>query len=163
MTSEQDVDEREAPESEPLLDVWLLRYPLRLGGRASEHYESVFREFALLSTADPGESVPGRMIALLDELGSRYARNNAHEQERDAALARGEEVLDVHLRVPASVAPVGLRVAEMLDETDEFCRQGVLLTLEPADDVVAFRRWYLGELVRQVAGEAPQPWPGEPT
>ena len=97
MTSDQGVDHTGTRDSdpEPLLDVWLLRYPLRLGVRASEHYESVFREFALLATAEPGPSVPGRMIALIEELGRRYARNNAHEQERDAALARGEEVLDI--------------------------------------------------------------------
>ena len=163
MTADQDVGQHQAQESEPLLDVWLMAYPLRLGGRASEHYESVFREFALLSTAEPGPSVPGRMMQLVEELGNRFARNNVHEHERDAALARGEEVLDIRLRVPASVAPLSSRVAEMLDETDEFCRQGVLLTLAPTEDVAAFRRWYLDELVRQVAGEPPKPWPGEPT
>jgi hypothetical protein len=163
MTSEQDVAQGDAQESERLLEVWLLRYPLRLGVRASEHYESVFREFALLATAEPGPSVPGRMIALIEELGRRYARDNAHEQARDEALARGEEVLDILLRVPPAVGAVGPRLAQMLDETDEFCRQGLLLTLEPAEDVVAFRRWYLDELVRQLEGAPPQPWPGETT
>jgi len=165
MTSDQGVDHTGTRESdsEPLLDVWLLRYPLRLGVRASEHYESVFREFALLATAEPGPSVPGRMIALIEELGRRYARNNAHEQERDAALARGEEVLDIRMQVPASVGPVSRRLAGMLDETDDFCRQGVLLTLEPAEDVVAFRRWYVDQLERQLDGAPPQPWPGETT
>ena len=159
----QDVDQRAEPGSEPLLDVWLLRYPLRLGVRASEHYESVFREFALLASAEPGPSVPARMLGLIEELGRRYARNNAHEQERDAALARGESVLDIRMQVPESVGSVSQRLAEMLDETDDFCRQGVLLTLEPAADVVAFRRWYLDELARQVDGEEARPWPGETT
>ena len=165
MTSDQGVDHTGTrdSDSEPLLDVWLLRYPLRLGVRASEHYESVFREFALLATAEPGPSVPGRMIALIEELGRRYARNNAHEQERDAALARGEEVLDIRMQVPASVGPASRRLAGMLDETDDYCRQGVLLTLAPAEDVVAFRRWYIDQLERQVEGAPPQPWPGETT
>jgi hypothetical protein len=51
----------------------------------------------------------------------------------------------------------------MLDETDEFCREGALLTLAPPEDVVAFRRWYLAELVEQVAGRPAQPWPGDLT
>jgi hypothetical protein len=59
------------------------------------------------------------------------------------------------------VVEVAQRVEQLLDEADAFCRDGTLLTLEPSPDVVAFRRWYIGELARQVAGEAPEPWPGE--
>ena len=149
------------PGGEPLQEVWLRRYPLRLGLRASEHYESVFREFALLSAAEPGPSVPSRMVALIDELGKRYARNNAHEQQRDEALSRGEETLDIVLHVPASAGTIGRSIESMLDETDEYCRQGKLLTLGPPADVVAFRRWYIGELARQLEGAEAQPWSGE--
>jgi hypothetical protein len=170
MTSDPAVDGRTPdsepasdPAAEPLQDVWLMGYPLRLGVRASEHYESVFREFALLASSEPGPSVPGRMMALVEEMERRYARNNAHEQQRDAALARGEEVLDIRLQVPASAGQIGRRLERMLDETDDFCRDGLLLTLAPADDVVAFRRWYLDELVRQLDGVPPTPWPGEAT
>lgn len=167
MTSEsrtQPLSAEDQPgEPELLHQVWLRRYPLLLGRRASEHYESVFREFALLATVEPGPSVPRRMLALIDELGRRYARNNAHEQQRDAALARGERSLDIELQVPVSAGEVGRRLEGMLDETDEFCRQGKLLTLAPANDVVAFRRWYIDELARQLDGAEPQPWPGELT
>ena len=48
----------------------------------------------------------------------------------------------------------------MLDETDEFCRDGTLLTLQADDDVVAFRRWYLREVVDQIAGRPARPWQG---
>ena len=63
MTSESRPTLGDAGTDEPLRDVWLLRYPLRLGLRSSEHYESVFREFALLAAAEPGPSVPVRMLA----------------------------------------------------------------------------------------------------
>lgn len=55
------------------------------------------------------------------------------------------------LRYPLEI---GLRASD-------FCREGTVLTLTPHDDVVAFRRWYLDELIRQVDGGAPTPWPGE--
>jgi hypothetical protein len=144
-----------------LHEVWLRRYPLRLGVRASEHYESVYRELALLASSDQGPPVPGTLLELLEEMDRRSARNNASEQVRDEALARGEDSLDIALHVPADVVEVSQRVEQLLDEADAFCRDGTLLTLEPSRDVVAFRRWYIGELVRQVAGEAPRPWPGE--
>lgn len=146
-----------------LCDVALTRYPLLLGARASEHYEAVFREFALLAAsehAEPG-SVPHRMLALVEALARRYARNSDHEQQREAAMARGESSIDLVLRVPASVSGFSRSLDQMLDETDDFCRDGTLLTLEAPRDVVAFRRWYLGELVAQLAGGAASPWPGD--
>ena len=119
--------------------VWLRRYPLRLGARASEHYESVYRELALLASSDEGAPVPGTLLELLEEMDRRSARNNASEQVRDEALARGEDSLDIELHVPADVVELAQRVEKLLDEADAFC----------------------GELARQVAGEAPEPWPGE--
>jgi hypothetical protein len=105
--------------------------------------------------------VPGTLLVLLEEMDRRSARNNASEQVRDEALARGEDSLDIELHVPADVVEVAQRVEQLLDEADAFCRDGTLLTLEPSEDVVAFRRWYIGELVGQLAGEPPRPWPGE--
>lgn len=150
---------------EPFVEIELLRYPLRLGARASEHYEEVFREFAILAGASPEstEDVPARMLALIDALGRRYARQQDHEIEREEALLRGELSRDMVISVPPSAAEAGIELDRMLDETDEFCREGALLTLAPPEDVVAFRRWYITELVEQVAGRPAQPWPGDLT
>jgi hypothetical protein len=63
--------------------------------------------------------------------------------------------------VPASAGSAATALGEMLDEADEFCRAGDLLTLAAPDDSVEFRRWYLGEIVGQLAGRAPTPWPGD--
>ena len=93
--------------SAELHGVWLRRYPLRLGARASEHYESVYRELALLASSDEGPPVPGTLLELLEEMDRRSARNNASEQVRDEALARGEDSLDIELHVPADVVEVG--------------------------------------------------------
>jgi hypothetical protein len=63
-----------------LVTVRLLRYPVRLGQRATEHYEEMFREFALLAADDSGpDSVPVRLLDLVDALGRRYPRQRAHE------------------------------------------------------------------------------------
>ncbi len=160
MTSESAAAPSQPTGDDGLHEVWLRRYPLRLGVRASEHYQAVLREFALIASSQPSGSVPDRMIVLIDELGRRYANNNAHEAQRDAALARGEEVLDIAVNVPVSVRDVSRTLDRMLDETDDYCREGTLLTLAPADDVVAFRRWYLGELAAQLDGSPPRPWTG---
>lgn len=170
MSSEQSVRETSGlPEpgsaEDPFVDIALRRYPLRLGIRASQHYEEVFREFALLSAHEPqdADSIPVRLLALVDALGRRYARQERHEAERDAAAQRGELERDFVIQVPRSGAQASEVLDRMLDETDNFCRAGVLLTLAAPEDVVAFRRWYLHQVIDQVAGRAPTPWPGDLT
>jgi hypothetical protein len=103
------------------------------------------------------------MLALIDALGRRYARQQDHEIEREEALARGETARDMVIKVPPSAADASRELDRMLDETDAFCRDGTLLTLAPPDDVVAFRRWYLSELIEQLEGRPATPWPGELT
>jgi len=52
------------------------------------------------------------------------------------------------------------RLREVLDEADAFCREQRLLTPPPTPQLLAMRNWYLGEFVRQGAGEEPLPWTG---
>lgn len=166
MSPEVQVDAFEGPvpggPDDPLVDIELRRYPLRLGVRASQHYDEVFREFALLAASQPQDqdSIPVRLLSLVDALGRRYARQERHEAERDEALRRGERDRDLVIQVPESAAEASAVLDRMLDETDEFCRDGVLLTLAAPADVVAFRRWYLNEVVAQVGGRAATPWQG---
>lgn len=152
-------------DTDRLLEVRLLRYPLRLGLRTTEHYEDVFREFALLAGSRPHDpdAVPARLLALVDALGRRYARQQDHEEEREQALRRGETCRDMVIRIQGSAVEAARALDAMLDETDVFCRDGALLTLAPPEDVVAFRRWYLRECVEQAAGRPATPWPGELT
>ncbi|MDQ1605348.1 MAG: hypothetical protein QOE01_3193 [Actinomycetota bacterium] len=144
-------------------EVVFKRFPLRLAARSTEHHQDLFREFALLAvdSADASDTVPGRLLALIEALGRRYQPQTAHEEEREQALARGEIEADLSIRVPASAGSAATALGEMLDEADEFCRAGDLLTLAAPDDSVEFRRWYLGEIVGQLAGRAPTPWPGD--
>ena len=149
--------------TETKADVRLLRFPLRLAARATEYYQGLFREFALLaaSTPEDTDAVPVRLLALIDALGRRYPAQTEHEEERRAALDRGEVAADMVISVPVSAADASRTLDRMLDEADEFCRAGELLTLAAPEDVSAFRRWYLAEIIIQLSGRAPTPWPGE--
>lgn len=146
-----------------LLEVHLLRYPLHVGARATEHYDEVFRELALHVSAHPAErdSVPARVLTMLERLGRHYQPQQEHEVEREKAIARGETSRDMVVHLPAGAGEVGQEIDVLLDETDDYCHHGELLTLAPADDVVAFRKWYLAEVVNQAGGRPPTPWPGE--
>ena len=75
-----------------------------------------------------------------------------------AALGRGDRTIDLRYDVPPEVADGVVRLGALLDEADEFCRSGDLLTLATLPGNLAFRRWYLEEFARQVAGQLPCPW-----
>lgn len=156
MTSEPAVDDE-------LVDVHLVRYPLRLGRRATEHYEEVFRELALLADTQPPvpDSMPSRLLALVGDLGRRYPRQQVHEGERDAALRAGETSRDMVIQVGASMVEGTKILDSLLDETDDLCRSGGLLTLGPPEGVLDFRRWYLAQCMTQLQGGVAVPWPGD--
>jgi anti-anti-sigma factor len=49
----------------------------------------------------------------------------------------------------------------MLDEVDDYCRDGDLVSLVTPPEAVAYRRWFLDEFIRQLRDDAdPRPWPG---
>jgi hypothetical protein len=149
---------------EELVTVRLIGLPLRLWARASEHHEDLMREFALitLSTSGARWTLPSRLLQLIADVRARYGAGSPDDAAtRDAALAAGQETLDLTYRVPAAVREACLSLGSLLDEADEYCRaDAYLLTLTTPPATAAFRRWFLGEFVRQIDGEPPYPWSG---
>jgi hypothetical protein len=147
-----------------LVEVRLLRFPLPLWARAREHHDELMREFALLALSPEPvrRDVPARLQTLIDSLGRRYgAAVEAGNAERDRAWSRGDPTCDLVYRVPRSVRDACLQLSALLDEADRFCRAGhELLTLAAPPAILAFRRWYLDEFVRQIDGHRPTPWAG---
>jgi hypothetical protein len=148
----------EAPD---LADVHLLGLSTAAFQHASAHHDELFREFALIRSGEPSESpnVPARLLALLDELDQRFGSFSVGpSSEIEAAVARGDETVDVTYRVPPETREAAIRLSELLTRADEFCRQGELLTVAPPPDAVAFRNWFLREFAVQIAGAPPTPW-----
>lgn len=152
-------------DEERWVTVRLLNLPLDLHVRSAEHSADLQREFVLIhermqATGEP-PSVPHRFVELVDTLSARYADlGREQEEELEAAVARGERSIDLTFRVPAHTADAVGTIGELLDDADEYCRQGRhLLTLATPPDLIAYRRWYLDEFARQIAGEPPRPWP----
>jgi hypothetical protein len=146
---------------EQLFEVRILHFPLAVFEQARRHMEELTREFEFIAEAAEEQGTPSRLIALVERVGARFAGlNDAAEQRVDDALARGDEYVDVVYRVPREASAACVELGAMLDEADQFCRDGDLLTLATPEDQVAFRRWFLDEFVTQLAGGAPTPWPG---
>jgi hypothetical protein len=141
--------------------VTLLDFPIELVQRAREHGEALLREFAMIvhGAVDRDTNVPNRLLELAAESDKRYSGLNPHAEDAlDAARERGDECVDLQLEVPATFRDETLDAVPVLLEVEQYCRNGDLLTLVPADDLRLFWQWYLGEFVRQIDGEAPISW-----
>jgi hypothetical protein len=147
-----------------LVDVHLLGLPTRLHARAAEHGEELQREFVLiaegLQRGDQHGDMPRRLLALVDNLQGRYSGFTVDQEDLlDHAIRSGQPTLDLTFHVPADAADAALALAAMLEEADEYCREGKhLLTLATPADLVAYRRWYLQEFVDQISGQPPKAW-----
>ena len=139
--------------------------PVSAFHRASEQYDALFREFRLIVERDPRstQALPARLLALIDELGTRFAgfSRGADAQWRQA-LERGEPTVDLEFTLPREVGPACERYDRLLDEADGYCRTAELITLPASAESVALRKWFLLEFPAQVAGRPPTPWPESP-
>jgi hypothetical protein len=145
-----------------LVDVRIVAMPLDVYREAAEHSDELMREFALIRERDTedGRAVPRRLLELVDKLTGEYSAFTV-QQEADlrAALDRGDTSLDLVYRVPATLKEACIDLDRLLDEADEFCRDGQeMLTLATPPRAVAFRKWFLDEFVRQIDGREPTRW-----
>lgn len=141
-----------------LVDVRIVALPLDAYREASEHGDELLREFALIRASDT--DVPRRLVNLVDRLGVEF-RGFTAEQDADlrAALERGDDTIDLVYRVPPQFKQAVVELGVLLDEADQFCREGnELLTLATPPRALAFRRWFLDQFARQVDGLEPTRW-----
>lgn len=155
------------PGAPELVEVRIVAMPLDAYREASEHGDELLREFALIRDSDNdagSRAIPRRLHDLVDSLTGDYgAFTGAQEHALRAALDRGDEAIDLAYRVPAQVKDACTALSDMLDEADDFCRHGTdLLTLATPPRALAFRRWFLGEFIRQVDGKEPTRWQEPP-
>ena len=153
-------------EAGDLFEARMVQMPVKIWARSQEHHDALMREFALMSVPSDEEEkhrhVPSRLAQLIDTLTADF-EGVATEQEQQlfAAAEAGQDVIEeLVYRLPAAAVPASKALGEMLDETDEYCRQGQhLLTLAADEELVRFRWWYLDQIIDQAEGKPPVPWP----
>jgi hypothetical protein len=148
---------------EALVQIHFLDFPVPVAARFDEHFEGLHREFALIAaSSEDDHHVPVRLLTVVDTVMAAYDGLNDEAGERvDQAIAAGARSIPDHVvQLPPSAAPVVQAFEQLLEEADEYCRQGRhLLTVPSPPDVVAFRRWYRDQVVTQLAGGQAVPWP----
>jgi hypothetical protein len=146
--------------TDELARIDLLRFPVQIRGRAQQNHEGLMREFALIANPHPASEhdIPVRLLRIVVDLRDRYGGfTNESSAELDAAAERGDEEMDLTLLVPAAARGAAVELTGLLEEADDYCRRGELLTLATPPELVAFRNWYLGQVVEQIDGRPPTP------
>jgi hypothetical protein len=145
-------------------EIWLRSLPVSLHAFSTEHSDELQREFKLVRAnsddASTTSTVPGRLLDLIEQLSVAYRGISEGPAQRiDEAIARGEDSIDLVYEVPAAVREATMRLAELFEEADEFCRAGDhLLTLESPPAVRAYRRWFLDQFIDQIDGKPAETW-----
>lgn len=155
-----DVPEPRVEIADPV-NVQVLGVPLDLYVGFQNHFRELRREVRLLALAHAGEYPLAKSLSDLFGALERQLRDGIGHRELESALAGGAASGDLQVRMPRAAAETLKRFRELLDVTDEFCRQERLLTLARDEEQVRFQHWFLGEFIRQAAGAVPTPWPHE--
>jgi anti-anti-sigma factor len=145
---------------EPTVRVRLLGIPLDLHRRAGEHQEALRRELAFVEHLRDERAAPARLRALTADLRQRYGGLMVSQTERlHEALEAGEATIDLEYELPPEIVQATVDLDALLDELDELCRAGDLLTVVTPPELVVYRRWLVGQIVGQVRdGRPPEPW-----
>lgn len=146
----------------PLVVVRFVGAPVALMRQSRLHLEAIIREFQLIEFADSDvDSPPARLLELIPRMRSTYDQLGFEGNRRFVfeALERGDDAVDFELPVPPEAGGAARLLITTMEETDAWCERGELLTLASPPDQRAMRRWFFGEIERQVAGGEPIPWP----
>ena len=124
------------------------------------HNDALFRELELISIeleADDGAQVAAPLADLVDQLYRRFRgqRDSYRDVVGRPGPGRGDGRAGDDRHAAAASGAWGYLA--MLEQADELCRDGTLLTPEPSADVIALRRWFVKEMAAQVGGAAPTP------
>ncbi|HUF31667.1 MAG TPA: GAF domain-containing protein [Acidimicrobiales bacterium] len=131
--------------------------PVRLVLTAAAQLDDLVRELAVTS-------LPSSLPPDIVDVASRFVTLTAEVRDpfrvaARAAVERHERLLDVSF----PVSPVGVEVLrgflDVLERITELSVRGELLCLAPPSEIMAFRRWAVDEIGRQVGGAPPTPCP----
>jgi anti-sigma regulatory factor (Ser/Thr protein kinase) len=127
------------------------------------HNDALFRELELISIELEGDDagVAAPLADLLDQLYRRFrGQRDSYRDVVAAAQARGERTVELETTVSPAASAAVRSYVELLEQADELCRDGTLLTPAPSAAVRTLRRWFVEEMAAQLLdGAAPTPPP----
>jgi hypothetical protein len=137
-------------------DVRLLNVVVADFEATSQYHDELMRELQLIQASG---SADGRLADLTRTLVAEFSGfAPAIRDAVDEAADRGEQRVDIAVRVPADLRFWLVKFRDHFREIDVYCQGGHLLTLGSPMVAVAFREWFLGQFISQLDGEEPSPY-----
>ncbi len=123
------------------------------------HNDALFRELELVSIeleSGEGTGTPTPLADLVDQLYRRFrGQRDSYRDVVAAAQARGEPTVALETTAAPQAAAAARSYLALLEQADELCRTGMLLTPEPPAHVKRLRRWFVDQMAAQLLDEAP--------
>ena len=168
-----------APVRDPEMQEVVLRdMPATLWLAAREHHDALLRELALLlGSQDAAEqtALTAADLAAADEARTTISEALAAEVDHARRTGRARVPLpqyhpgalppvpastDLRLRVHPDRGSVFARLQDVLDEGERLAHVERLLVRPGLPEIVAVRDWACEQVIAQLAGSPPAPWPG---
>ena len=140
------------------VEIELHGVPLRNFFGFQMHYRELRREVRLLALAHEHDYPLAKTLS--DHFGAldRQLSEGIGAYQIDEAVRSRRNRTDLRVAIATDGAATVGRFLELLDLADAFCRDQRLLSLARSSEQREFQRWFLGEFVRQQAGNAPLAW-----
>ena len=152
--------------------VVLASMPATLWLSARQHHDAILREFVLycaehgapkidLAAADKARSTISN--ALIDALEEAHASGTARPVLPDghpSPLPWVPDHLDLDIEVPADTAWQFAALQDALDVAEALALEGKLLLRPGLPEIIAVRDWACEQVIAQLSGSPPAPWPG---
>jgi hypothetical protein len=140
--------------------VRLLGVPVRMLVESARQFADLQREMQVIGLDHNG---PAELIALAAtsrEISARIGSlPRAGSDAAEAALARGESVVDFDVLVADDAVATFDRLATLIRRVGDEVVRRHLLTMPPSVELTAYRQWYRDEIVAQLTGRAPSRCP----
>lgn len=142
------------------IEITLLGMPVAAFAELRRHYNELRRELRLLALANPARyPLAVRVSETTLQVEVERRQSKGLEALAEAEL-NGTERVDLVYTAPATAPATMAELADLLSQATVFFDNEALLSLRPTPRQQRVQSWYLGEFVRQGAGEEPRPWTG---
>lgn len=146
-----------SPTVDPWPEVELAGVPAELFVNSQNHQHDLLRELSLIDIGDRWQltdgHLPHRLATMIAEILADYADvRTVTRQQALEALERGEETVTLRVPTRQGIVDALRRWLRLVEQADDFCSQGLLLTLPAPAEVVALRRWYVEAIEDRLRG-----------
>ena len=144
--------------------------PATLWLAARQHHDAILRELVLyqaehpdvdvdLAQTDRARGLVSRAVVAAVEAAQPAGGSDVPERP-SAGPAAVPEALTLEVRMPPDIGPAYTALQHTLDVAEQLAATGKLLMHPGLPEIVAVRQWACQQVLAQLAGREPTPWPG---